>query len=86
MNVAPFSSASHSTAARSPAGGNLFRIVRRKNFPPAVPGSALVPMYLELGRRLFPEAGAYRFEIYFTAGDKEVLKGEHPFYVLLSEE
>jgi len=48
--------------------------------------NALVPMYLELGQCLFPEAGAFRFEINFNTGDREVLKGEHPFHVLSIEE
>jgi hypothetical protein len=48
--------------------------------------NALLPLYLELGGCLFPEPGSYRFEIYFSARDREVLKGEHPFNVLAVEE
>lgn len=47
----------------------------------------LLPLYLELGDCVFPEAGLYSFEIYFSARDGgEALKGEHPFTVLAREE
>lgn len=47
----------------------------------------LLPLYVEITDCLFPEAGAYRFEIYFAArSGGEALKGEHPFTVLSPEE
>ena len=43
----------------------------------------LLPLYVEVGESVFPEAGLYSFEIYFSARDGgEALKGEHPFTVL----
>jgi hypothetical protein len=36
---------------------------------------------------MFPEAGQYAFEIYFSARDGgDALKGEHPFSVLSHQE
>ncbi len=47
----------------------------------------LLPLYVEIGDCVFPEAGSYSFEIYFSARDGgESLKGEHPFTVLAEEE
>jgi hypothetical protein len=47
----------------------------------------LLPLYIAVGDCAFPEAGPYRFEIYFAARDGgEALKGEHPFTVLSHEE
>jgi hypothetical protein len=47
----------------------------------------LLPLYVEVGDCVFPEAGQYSFEIYFSArGGGEALKGEHPFIVLSHEE
>ena len=47
----------------------------------------LLPLYVEVGDCVFPEAGRYNFEIYFSArGGGEALKGEHPFAVLAHEE
>lgn len=47
----------------------------------------LLPLYVEVGDCVFPEAGQYCFEIYFSARDGgEALKGEHPFSVLSHEE
>jgi len=46
----------------------------------------LSPFYLEIDNCVFPEAGAYDFEVYFSARDGEALKGEHPFAVLSHEE
>jgi len=47
----------------------------------------LLPLYVEIGDCVFPEAGHYNFEIYFSArGGGEALKGEHPFTVLSHEE
>lgn len=44
------------------------------------------PLYIAMGECVFPEAGHYRFEIYFSARDGgEALKGEHPFPVLSRE-
>ena len=47
----------------------------------------LLPLYVAVGECVFPEAGLYSFEIYFSAreGD-EALKGEHPFTVLSRKE
>ena len=47
----------------------------------------LLPLYVEVGECLFPEAGLYNFEIYFSARNGgEALKGEYPFTVLSHEE
>jgi hypothetical protein len=47
----------------------------------------LLPLYVELGECVFPEAGLYGFEVYFSARDGgEALKGEHPFTVRSREE
>lgn len=47
----------------------------------------LLPVYVDLGGCVFPEAGLYGFEIYFSMrGSGEALKGEHPFVVLTDEE
>jgi len=46
----------------------------------------LLPLYVEVGDCVFPEAGPYSFEIYFSARGGEALKGEHPFTVLSREE
>jgi len=47
----------------------------------------LLPLYVNIGDCVFPEAGPYNFEVYFSArGNGEALKGEHPFTVLLHEE
>jgi hypothetical protein len=46
----------------------------------------LLPLYVDLGDCVFPEAGHYNFEVYFSARDGEALKGEHPFTVLSQEE
>jgi len=47
----------------------------------------LLPLYVEVGECLFPEAGVYSFEIYFSARNGgEALKGEYPFTVLSLEE
>jgi hypothetical protein len=46
----------------------------------------LLPLYVEVGDCMFPEAGLYSFEIYFSARDGgEALKGEHPFTVFSHE-
>jgi hypothetical protein len=46
-----------------------------------------MPLYVEVDDCVFPEAGQYNFEIYFSARDGgEALKGEHPFIVLSHEE
>ncbi len=38
----------------------------------------LLPMHVEIGDCVFPEAGQYSFEIHFTARDGgEAIKGEH---------
>ncbi len=47
----------------------------------------LLPLFIEVGDCVFPEAGVYHFEIYFsTRGGGEALKGEHPFAVHSREE
>jgi hypothetical protein len=47
----------------------------------------LLPLYLEIGECVFPEAGQYTFEVYFSARNGgEALKGEQPFTVLAQEE
>jgi hypothetical protein len=46
----------------------------------------LLPLYVDLGDCVFPEAGHYNFEVYFAARDGEVLKGEHLFTVLSQAE
>ena len=45
----------------------------------------LLPLVVEVGGCEFPEAGQYRFEVYFSAQGSEALKGEHPFRVTLQE-
>ncbi len=47
----------------------------------------LLPLYVEVGDCVFPEAGQYRIEVYFSARDgREALKGEHPLSVVSHEE
>jgi hypothetical protein len=47
----------------------------------------LLPLYVEIGACVFPEAGRYSFEIYFSVRDGgEALKGEHPFAVVAEED
>jgi hypothetical protein len=46
----------------------------------------LLPLYVDVGDCVFPEAGSYNFEIYFSARGGEALKGEHPFTVRSHEE
>lgn len=47
----------------------------------------LLPMYVDMGECVFPEAGQYNFAIHLTAHDGgEALKGEHPFTVLSQKE
>ncbi len=46
----------------------------------------LLPLNVNLGDCVFPEAGHYNFEVYFAARDGEALKGEHLFTVLSQEE
>jgi hypothetical protein len=48
----------------------------------------LLPLYLSVGECTFPEAGVYRFEVYFAARSvgTDVLKGEHPLIVRTGEE
>lgn len=46
----------------------------------------LLPLYVDIGNCVFPEAGQFSFEIYFSTRDGgEALKGEHPFRVLSRE-
>jgi hypothetical protein len=46
----------------------------------------LLPLYVDVGDCVFPEAGRYSFEIRFSVGGGEALKGEHPFTVRSREE
>jgi hypothetical protein len=46
----------------------------------------LLPLYVDLGDSVFPEAGPYSFRVYFSARGGEALKGEHPFAVFAHEE
>jgi hypothetical protein len=46
----------------------------------------LLPLYVDLGDCVFPEAGQYSFQVYFSARRGEALKGEYPFTVFASEE
>lgn len=47
----------------------------------------LLPLYVDLGDCLFPEAGHYNVEVHLSAHDGgDVLKGEQPFTVLSQEE
>ena len=47
----------------------------------------LLPMYVNMGGCMFPEAGYYNFAVYLTAHDGgEALKGEHAFKVFSQEE
>jgi hypothetical protein len=49
--------------------------------------SELSPLYVQIGHCMFPEAGPYNFEMYFTVpGGGEALKGELPFVVRSQEE
>ncbi len=47
----------------------------------------MTPLYVSIGKCVFPSDGVYNFEVYFSppTGD-EALKGEQPFYVLSDEE
>ena len=47
----------------------------------------LLPLFIDVGDCVFPDAGQYDFEVIFSApGGGEALKGEHPFTVLSFEE
>ena len=46
----------------------------------------LLPLYVDVGDCVFPEAGPYSFAVYFSARSGEALKGEHPFTVFSHEE
>ena len=46
----------------------------------------LLAIYIDFGDCVFPEAGRYNFQIPFSSGESEVLKGEHPFNVQSDEE
>jgi hypothetical protein len=48
--------------------------------------NGLLPLYVDVGDCVFPEAGQYSFEVRFSAGGGEALKGEHPFTVRSREE
>src|SRR5262249_1517635 len=62
------------------------RIRLPKFSPPFQEDNELLPLYVDLGDCVFPEAGRYNFEVYFAARDGEALKGEHPFSVFSQEE
>jgi hypothetical protein len=46
----------------------------------------LLPLHVDISDCVFPEAGRYSFEVYFSARGGEALKGEHPFTVFAHEE
>jgi len=46
----------------------------------------LLPLYVEVGNCVYPEAGQYSFEIYFSTRGGDALKGEHPLTVVSYEE
>jgi hypothetical protein len=47
----------------------------------------LLPLCVDLGNCVFPEAGQYSFQVYFSPrGGGEALKGEHPFTLISHEE
>jgi hypothetical protein len=46
----------------------------------------LLPLDVALADGVFPEAGLYSFQVYFSARGGEALKGEHPFTVFAHEE
>lgn len=46
----------------------------------------LLPLYVDIGDCVFPEAGQYNFEVYFSSRGGVALKGEHPFTVFSPEE
>jgi hypothetical protein len=64
------------------------RLIRYVKFIAAFEeNNELLPLYVGVGDCVFPEAGQYSFEIYFSArGGGEALKGGHPFRVLSREE
>jgi hypothetical protein len=63
------------------------RIIRYGKFSATFEGdNELLPLYVDLGDCVFPEAGHYSFEVHFSAHDGEALKGEHPFTILSQEE
>jgi hypothetical protein len=59
------------------------KAIRYVKFVAAFPqDNDLLPLYVDLGDCVFPQAGQYNFEIYFSArGGGEALKGEHSFAV-----
>jgi hypothetical protein len=59
----------------------------RMHAPRACEDNELLPLYVEVGDCVFPEAGSYNFEVYFSPrGGAEALKAEHPFAVFSREE
>ena len=64
------------------------RVIRYEKFLPEFEeDNELLPWYVNIDNCVFPEAGHYKFEVYFTAhGGDEALKGEHPFTVRSQEE
>ncbi|MCI0376687.1 MAG: hypothetical protein L0215_03695 [Gemmataceae bacterium] len=47
----------------------------------------LLPLFVEVGDCVFPEAGWYSFEVYFSArSGGDALKGEQPLLVIAQEE
>jgi hypothetical protein len=49
--------------------------------------SELLPLDVEIGPCVFPQAGQYTFQVFFQSKTKdEALKGEMPFHVLQYEE
>jgi hypothetical protein len=64
------------------------RTIRYLNFVASfAEGDQLLLLYVPIGDCVFPEAGTYNFEVYFSARDGgEALKGEYPFNVFPREE
>lgn len=59
------------------------RAVRYVKYTATIRGiNQLLPLTIDVGECLFPEAGQYSFEFFFAARDSgEALKGEHPFFI-----
>ncbi len=64
------------------------KVARYVKFPATFEqDNEMLPLYVEVDECIFPEAGQYNFEVYFSApGVGETLKGEHPLTVLAEEE
>jgi hypothetical protein len=63
------------------------RTIRYVKFVATFPEeNELLPLAIALGDCVFPEAGPYSFQVYFSARGGEALKGEQPFTVFAHEE